>query len=474
MCTRVCLLTLFLLAIHGLGGCSRENPPDPPAPPAESEPGPRTRPADRPNVILITIDTLRADHLGCYGYKRPTSPRIDAFARQATFYTRACASAPWTVPTHASLFTGKYSFEHGAHTFKVSEPVNNVNPLPLEHLTLAEALKSEGYQTGAFAANSGYLSTRWQLDQGFDTYHVERSYADKLNRRVFEWLAAQGDKDFFLFINYIDTHSPYNTAPRPGLFEKPLVRRSRPLRAVKEQIFSGAEPIPRKVIQQAIDQYDTAVANVDEEIGALLDKLVTADLYDDTMIVLTSDHGNYFGEHRLAGHSKDVYQEVLWVPLIVKSPNQRTGRISDVLVSSTDIPRMILSELAGELAERYSTAFPDAPGNHVVISENYFTRLKDLFDTPWGDRFHRVRRVVFDWPYKYIDSSDGQHELYQLVDDPAESHNLLEQRAEVAARLAKELRDFQSRRQRWEGQLDTTPLTEEDEERLRALGYMGD
>ncbi|MCZ6681846.1 MAG: sulfatase-like hydrolase/transferase, partial [Planctomycetota bacterium] len=99
-----------------------------------------------PNVILITLDTLRADHLGCYGYDRPTSPRIDAFAETATLYRRGYATSPWTVPTHGSLFTGKFPYEHGAHSFKVDRPVMNVNRLPLEHLTLAEALKSEGYQ----------------------------------------------------------------------------------------------------------------------------------------------------------------------------------------------------------------------------------------------------------------------------------------------------------------------------------------
>jgi len=154
-----------------------------------------------PNVIFIVPDTLRADHLGCYGYKRNTSPTTDAFAKKAILYTRAFASSPWTVPTHASFFTGRYPFEHGAHTFKVAKPKNNVNSLHKKSLTLAEVFKEEGYDTAAFVANAAYLSTRWQLNQGFDTYHVGRVRAATLNKHIFEWLDIHAENHFFLFIN---------------------------------------------------------------------------------------------------------------------------------------------------------------------------------------------------------------------------------------------------------------------------------
>ncbi|MCZ6816562.1 MAG: sulfatase, partial [Planctomycetota bacterium] len=285
-----------------------------------------------PNVILITLDTLRADHLGCYGYDRPTSPRIDAFAETATLYRRGYATSPWTVPTHGSLFTGKFPYEHGAHSFKVDRPVMNVNRLPLEHLTLAEALKSEGYQTGAFIANNGYLTAGSQFNQGFDTYHVERVYADTLNERIFAWLDARRDKRFFIFINHIDTHRPYNTAPRPGITDRPVVRdQGQLLDRLYAAVMPGTGPIPSDLVARVTDQYDTAVANVDAAIGSLLDKLESMGIYDRTLIVLTSDHGEYIGEHHLVEHSKDVYQEVLWVPLIVKGVGQTSGKaIEDI------------------------------------------------------------------------------------------------------------------------------------------------
>lgn len=467
-CRAVGLLILFWLVVCGLQGCSREDRRA--QPPTEVEP----RPASKPDVILISLDTLRADHLGCYGYERPTSPRIDDFAGRATLYTRALAAASWTVPTHASLFTGKFPYEHGAHNFEVSQPVNNANPLPQSHLTLAEALKSEGYDTGAFVANWAYLGRRWQLDQGFDTYHAERTYARELNRGVFDWLAAQSQRTFFLFINYIDTHRPYNTTPREGLLDRPVVQDKDLIKVFKEKVLFGEEPTAGELTRQIIDQYDTSIANVDQEVGALLDRLRAANLYDNAMIVLTSDHGEFFGEHGLVLHSKDVYEEVLRVPLIVKAPGQRVGRVSDTLTTSTDIPNLVLSQLPRPVAERYRLVFPDAPGNHLVIAENRFTHFRDLCDERWGHRFRRVRRAVYDWPYKYIHSSDGDNELYHLVEDPAESDNLIERQPEVADRLARALMDLETRRPRWEGEVDTSPLTDQEWEKLRSLGYVGE
>ena len=140
------------------------------------------------NVLIITVDTLRADHLGCYGYHRQTSPNIDAFARGATLYRRSFSTAPWTVPTHASLFTGKTPFEHGAHTFKSTRRGQDlVNPLHEDQFTLAEMFSAEKVETAAFVANAGFLGPRWQLNQGFATYEVDRSYAKKINQLAFSW-----------------------------------------------------------------------------------------------------------------------------------------------------------------------------------------------------------------------------------------------------------------------------------------------
>jgi arylsulfatase A-like enzyme len=430
---------------------------------------------DIPNIIFITIDTLRADHLGLYGYQRNTSPQIDAFARNATVYKRAYTSAPWTVPSIASMFTGKYPFEHGAHTFQVQEPRNNVNPLDTRYVTLAETLKKEGYSTGAFVANAGFLSERWKLNQGFDTYHVERVYAKVLNEQIFKWIETQKGKKFFLFINYIDTHWPYNTTPHPGFLEEPAVQdKGELLRSLRKRVLPGKGAVPHDLVQKVLNQYDTAVVNVDEQVGALLKYLAKIGLYSTSVVIVTSDHGEFFGEHHLTGHSKDIYQEVLWVPLIIKRPGQTQGTSSDGIVSSADMPTLIASQLPSDIAAKCAHIFPRTPGSYPVISENYYTRYRDLFNPEWGKRFNRIRTALYKWPYKYILSSDEKHELYNLEDDPKELNNLIEQQKEIGEKLFRTLEQFQDRSSRAEERVDDRPLTEEDVERLKALGYISD
>ncbi len=444
-------------------GCSRESSSAPPG---------------RPNILLIVPDTLRADHLGCYGYGRNTSPRIDRLSQTAVRYSRAFASSPWTVPSHASMFTGLFSFEHGARTHKgpAPAPADLIAKLALEHTTLAEVLQQVGYVTGAIVANAAYLHPKFQLNQGFGDYRVNHARSPIINEMVFSWLDANRDKPFFLFVNYMDTHRVYNTSPRPGLLPTPAVQdNGELLDELIRRTLPGQGQIPQKLVQKVIDQYDTAIANVDASIGALLDGLAAMGLHDNTLIVLTSDHGEYFGEHHLVEHSKDVYQPVLFVPLIIKVPGVRIARVDDTLVSSVDLPHMILSLLPPAVAGKCMSEFPHVPGNHPVLSENYYTRARDLYNPIWGHRFDRVRTVIYGWPYKYIRSSDDRHELYDLIKDPSEMNNLISVRPEVAQRMAGQLADFQARRRAARSVTSQTGPVEYDEsmlEKLRDLGYV--
>ena len=454
------MFVLAVFAIFAIYSCGDEEPPPPP-----------------PNVILITMDTMRADHMSGYGYERPTSPRMDQFADSATFYARSMATSPWTIPTHASLFTGRDPFEHGSHTL---EAVGNTQPINLLYdgfMTLAEALEQEGFVTGAFVANDGMLAPRWNLDQGFQTYYVERTLAEHLNVRVFSWLDSISvtGKPFFLFLNYMDTHKVYNTKPRPGFLDEPAVQDGgQLLDQLYEAVMPGVGPIPWELAQKVIDQYDTAVANLDEQIGLLLDRLQDMGLYDNTMIVLTSDHGEYFGEHYLVEHSKDVYQEVIWVPLIIKEPRQRVGRRDDKVISSSDLPYLIWSEFPEETAQKYRAEFPNAPGNHPVIVENYYSRAKDLFNPVWGKRFDRIRTALYDWPYKYIHSSDGKSELYHLDYDDREAVNLIDKDPDRAQRMLTVLREYVDSRPTFEEFIEQPPMSEEELKKLKSLGYVGD
>jgi len=429
-----------------------------------------------PNVILITLDSLTASHLGCYGYDRATSPHIDAFASQATLYRRAYSTAPWTLPTHASIMTGKFPFEHGSHTFKINKNALREYPLDESFLTLAEALQQEGFATGAFTANSGYLDPRWKLDQGFDVYVNKRVGGATINKAAFQWLDSHHDEPFFLFLNYMDTHSPYSTSKpsqRPDFLAHVSTRNASPLfDDLMERMRKGEENLPEADVELLEDLYDIGIANVDETLQALFDRLRELELYEDTIIILTSDHGEYFGEHGLVEHGKDVYHGGLWVPLIVKYPNQREGEIVEREASSADIPHLIFSKFPREIAKRYLPEFGNESGGRLVISENYY-----VYPAFWKiaqlDRFNRQRTVVLDWPYKLIQSSDGKHELYDLESDPGEMENLLPRRSKVADEMRDRFERFKSDREEIlePGEKAIAPTPEQIEE-LKALGYL--
>jgi arylsulfatase A-like enzyme len=429
-----------------------------------------------PNVLLITVDSLTASHLGCYGYERDTSPHIDAFAKQATLFRKAIATSPWTLPTHASIMTGKFPFEHGARNFKEREDAVREYPLDESFLTLAEALQQEGFSTAAFAANTGYLAPRFKLDQGFDLYVNKRVLGKRINKAVFKWLDAQSREPFFLFINYMETHSPYDArkpSERPDFLAHVSTRKSGPMFAdLTTRLINGEEPHPEEELQLLSDLYDIGIANLDERIQALFDGLRERGLYEDTMIVLTSDHGEYFGEHGLVEHGKDVYHNGLWIPLIVKYPNQKEGKIREEEVSSVDIPHLVFSRFPRETARRYLPHFSDQPGDHPVISEQYYA-FPTHWRAEWRHRFDRERTVVYDWPYKLIRSSDGDHELFDLESDPDEMQNLITQRPKVAARLKSQLERFKSGRDEiLEPGIKARFPTKEEIEELKALGYL--
>jgi arylsulfatase A-like enzyme len=424
--------------------------------------------------VLISVDTLAAEHLSAYGYEKLTSPRLDDFASRASLYRRAYATAPWTLPTHASLFTGKYPFEHGARTFR--QPATR-SPLAEHHLTLAEALQALGFRTAAFVSNNAYLTEEFQLNQGFETYVVERCDGWALNRLALDWLNEKPDEPFFLFLNYMDTHAPYNTRrlkQRPGFLEHVVGGPSgKILEELEEKILSRDPSYSSESVERVVDMYDLSIANLDEAIGALFDELTALGHFDDTLILVTGDHGEIFGEHDLIKHGRDLYEPLIRVPLIIKRAGQQSGEVVDGIIDSTDIPHMILSQLPEETAGLYLREFPNAPGNHPNISENYYDHPLFWGWKDWAKRFDRERVALLEWPYKYIHSSDGNHELYDIEQDPRETRNLLEQKSATAARLAAKLDRFRSERP----SIDQPPEellvpTPEEIENLMELGYV--
>ncbi|PYT05861.1 MAG: hypothetical protein DMF49_12895, partial [Acidobacteria bacterium] len=252
-------------------------------------PTPSCRRSGRPVLLLVTIDTLRADHLGCYGYSTAATPVIDALAHEGTRFTAASTVTPLTLPAHATILTGRYPRSTGVRN-------NGMFTLPREELTLAEALKAAGYETGAFVG-AFVLSSSFGLSQGFDIYDesfdmkrqgptADERRADTVNAAVYRWLERRPSGPLFLWVHYFDPHARYEPPP----------------------------PFDR---QFASSPYDGEIANVDQALGKLLERLRSIAGRGELAVVLVADHGEGLGEHGEATHGLFVYESTLHVPLIL-------------------------------------------------------------------------------------------------------------------------------------------------------------
>ncbi len=300
---------------------------------------------DRPPIILVNIDTLRADHLGCYGYHRPTSPSIDAFSRQAALFTWAFAQAPSTAPSQASILTSLYPRSHGRirkHD-KMSDAVT----------TLAEVLRDAGYDTAAFV-DGGLMASGFGVEQGFELYDDEAGGIEAIGPKARRWLRRRlsGSQDpaepFLLMIHSYDVHSPYEESPRRyrSMFTADLelpprafsAKMSGTMRKVWDTRYSDA-PLrlspPELAWAQA--KYDGGIRHVDDWFGDFVRFLEDLRLLDSSIVVLFSDHGDEFQEHGSLFHDR-VYATVTRIPLILRLPGGRSSGVFDGVVESIDRP----------------------------------------------------------------------------------------------------------------------------------------
>ncbi len=430
----------------------------------------------RPHVVLCVFDTVRADHTSLHGYRRSTTPRLLDLALHGTLYENAVAPAPWTLPSHAAMFTGQYPFINGAHTYWWPRDESGFFEAYLSDsfLTLAEALSDEGYMTGAFSANTVYMDRFYRLWQGFGEYVVERRPALEVAGEALAWFAANRNKPCFLFLNFMDAHTPYNTAPQPGVVHWEVDPDPELHPRAYEQVMAGnaLDPDTRR---RLLGQYDAGTANADRGLGVLIDFLRETGEYDNTILVAVSDHGEYLGEFHYLGHSKDVYQGAVWVPMVVRAPGLALPRRVRRPVSLVDVPGIILAGVMG-IASRQ--VYPTLSGTYMpglpVLSENYYSRRRDLFHETWGHRFQRTRTALYDWPWKLIRSSDGQHELFRLSTDPTEQRNRFDTEPERAEAMLRRLDTVKGPEEgpRPSAGVENRSLTEEERKEMEALGYL--
>lgn len=442
------------LAIAALAGCSGEQPPV------------------RPNLLLITIDTLRADHVGSYGYRRPTTPQIDALATRGVRFARCYSPASWTAPAMFSLITGVAPPQHGiVHGQVDAEPTAGAGSgaaprvvlqevLAEEWTTIAEALRDRGYTTAGFSSN-GHLVRAQGFAQGFD--HFDESClwerADCVNARVLAWLAAQPPRQpFFLWVHYFD---PHHDTTRPD-------RRYDP-QPPYDTLFPGEGP-PLGV-ERSLALYDGEIRRTDDAVGELLERIGRSANPASTTVVLTADHGDEFLERGNWYHTKTVYDELVRVPLIVAPGGGRGGRVIDTPVALTDLLPTLL-DLAGAkpafAAEGLSLAplLAGKPGGEAFAQRGLYgetRRWAGLDRRYWLTGRHKV----------IVDREAGTREIYDIVADPGERRDLAPAEPALADRLQGALAGYLSRADRVRYPAQLRP--EDDPARieaLRALGYL--
>lgn len=399
------------------------------------------KPAIR-SVILISIDTLRADHLSSYGFPRPTTPNIDAVAREGVLFRNAYSPVPVTLPAHSSMFSGTFPPAHGVRD-------NLHQRLPDSTFTLAELLKSRGLATAA-VVSSFVLDRRFNINQGFDSYddrfqavHMVGDFSerkgDETTRVATQWLATHGREPFFLFVHYYDPHDPYEP-PEP---------------------FAST---------WADDPYSGEVAFADHGVGGVLEKLREMGLYDSTLIVITGDHGEMLGEHGEANHGFFIYESALKVPLIFRVPGGKAmGRQVDQPVGLIDIMPTIAG-LVGAPAQKQAQGldlspwlFGDGagPAGRALYAET-------IAPTTYYGASSLLGVIVDRW--KYIETS--RPELYDLRNDPGETANLLQKESARADAMGKELKRIVALGLRPPEPGSGADLDTSARERLEALGYL--
>lgn len=430
-------------------------------------------PPQAPDIVVIVLDTVRADRMGLYGYGKGTTPKIDAWADSARVYDRMVSDGAWTLPSHASLFTGMPVLTHGARGTPLGGPL--ASPLAEGTETVASALRQAGYRTVGIAANRAFLDSMWGLAQGFDLWLCEKlKYdrmrlpyvtGDRMTNLAKGYLERPRKEPLFLFLNYMDAHGPW--IPRdgyvrdPGAINRRLLPYHKGWNEVTDRLMGDREAPPPAAARAWSEAYDSELRFLDEQVGELLEALPSLGIGDEDYVFVLSDHGEYLGEHALVEHSKDVYQEVLHVPLLVKGPGYLAGR-DPAPVQTHDIASWILAAAA------------QAPLDGAVrtvdlqVSELYWARHRDLSSDRYGDRFNRVRRAYRSGFQKLILGSDGSREAYELDLDPLEAFNVIEDADWVPELEARAKAWLEATKEAPEAKLDTDANLES----LKALGYV--
>jgi arylsulfatase len=414
---------------------------------------------------MISIDTLAPRMLGCYGFDEPTSPTIDALARDGVLFENAYAPSPWTLPSHASLLTGLYPKNHGVKSHRVA--------MPPEIVTWAEYMKARGFTTAAIV-NAHNVGARYGLDHGFEHFEhvikdIARAAPSLVEERALAWLDGVPQQPFFLFLHYYDVHSDYTSLPEyEELFTSPYAGHIDGSTAQLLSFWEGELTIGERDREHLVDLYIAGIRQMDDGIGRIVQRLDQLGILDETLIIVCSDHGEEFLEHGSVLHGRTQYEEVLRVPLVIVGPGIPSGKRISEPVSLIDVMPSVVSLLGLDLNHRcdgvdLSSLWSSRP-RHELQVRHIFGEADH--NNAYEDMTRSVRRGEFKLIYDRI---TGDHQLYELSSDPNESLDVRREHPLVTRRLLERIRIFS--REESSG-VDLPEMDPKERESLEALGYL--
>ncbi len=479
--------------------------------------------AAAPNILVIVWDTVRADRMSAYGYNKPTTPKVEAWAKGAVRYDRAVSPGVWTLPSHASLFTGLSERGHGVNA--------DHNWLDSDHLTVAEALTGAGYNTWTWTSNP-YLAEDTNMLQGFQKkdYPWRPKWRDEVDahmkskliaqdastpvspateeskggagsnrylfkesgpvasKALFDYLDNRADKDrpFFAFINYMEAHLPRipRLASRQAVMSEAEITRSYKLAQSTtdfHEYMVGVRKYDALDLAAISGVYDASLIDMDEATGALLAELDRRGLAEDTIVILTSDHGENLGDHELLLHKYAVYDTLVRVPLIVAWKGHLTPGVESAPKSVSDAVLDAIRLAKAPLTPEDQAVFDSRPktaqgvvAEFTAVADGSVDRMKKLHPQSNTARLENRYEAIVGGSWKYIEGSDGSKQLYDLASDPGELTNRATTDAAQAADLGAQLKAWMEAVPvyRPTGEGSGHKRSEDEKEGLEALGYV--